>query len=159
VEEQDCRLAQTTGKLTIDGKEVPLPVGTSNSHYTFLVGDITDSADCTTSITETGKGKKLGGQAAQAVCKITITDEYAKINDLSGILTFNRGIAYKNGDLGLMDSMGGTYVLVHVVEACPKMLVQLYKEIIRIFSNHTASMGDGLVLMEDKVKGRWPDWS
>jgi hypothetical protein len=39
--------------------------------------------------------KKLGGQAAQAIYKITITEEYAKINDRSGIITFERGTGAK----------------------------------------------------------------
>jgi hypothetical protein len=34
----------------------------------------------------------------------------------------------------------------------PQELVQLYKGMIRIFSNHTTSLEGGLALMEDKVK-------
>jgi hypothetical protein len=68
--------------------------------------------------------------------EITITEEYAKINDLIGTITFERGTGAKNRDLGLMNSMEGTYVWVHVAEACPQTLVQLYRGLFRIFSNH-----------------------
>jgi hypothetical protein len=54
-----------------------------------------------------------------------------------------------------MDSTKGTYVWVHMAETYPKMLVQLYTGMIRIFVNHTASLKDGLALMEDKVKDKW----
>jgi hypothetical protein len=49
-----------------------------------------------------------GGQEAQVVYEITVTEEYARINDFSGTITFESGIAAKMGDLGLMDSMEGT---------------------------------------------------
>jgi hypothetical protein len=39
-----------------------------------------------------------------------------------------------------------------MVEACPKMLVQLYHGLIRIFSNHTSSLEGSLALMEDRVR-------
>ncbi len=54
--------------------------------------------------------------------------------------------------MGTMDSMVGTSMWMHMAEACPKTLVQLFKGMIRIFSNHTASLEGGLALMEDKVK-------
>jgi hypothetical protein len=37
--------------------------------------------------------------------------KHARINDLSGTITFDSGISAKIGDLGLMDSLEGTYVL------------------------------------------------
>jgi hypothetical protein len=37
-------------------------------------------------------------------------EDYAKINHHSGAIIFNSGNAAKIGDLGLMDSMEGTYV-------------------------------------------------
>jgi hypothetical protein len=54
--------------------------------------------------------------------------------------------------MGLMYSMEGTFVWVHKAEAFSKTLLQLYKGMNRIFSNHMASLEGGLALMEDKVK-------
>ena len=75
VETQDCRLAQTAGRLTIGDKEFPVTIGTSTSHSSFLAGDLTDTGDCSTGVVEMKEGKKLGGQAAQAVYEITATEE------------------------------------------------------------------------------------
>jgi hypothetical protein len=74
---------------------------------------------------ETATGQKLGGQAAQAVYEITVTKEYAKVNDFKGTIIVASGITAKVGDLALVDSMEGTYVWTHSEEACPKTLIQL----------------------------------
>ncbi len=79
-------------------------------------------------------------------------EEHPKINDLSSTITLSSGLIAKIGDLGLMDSIEDTYVWVHMVEACPRMLVQLYHGLIRIFSKHTANLEGSLALMEDRVK-------
>ena len=132
VEAQDCRRARTTGRLTIGGKEYQVTAGTTTSHSTFLAGDLTDTGDCSTGTMETVTGAKLGGQAAQAVYEITVSEELAKVNDLSGTITLDNGIASKVGDLSLMDSMVGTYVWDHEEEACSKTLIQLYLSLIHI---------------------------
>ncbi len=75
-------------------------------------------------------------------------------------ITFDSRIAAKIGDLGLIDSKERsyvwrhtrTYVWRHTAGACPETLVQLYNGMIRVFSNHTASLEGGPALMEDKVK-------
>jgi hypothetical protein len=107
VEAQDCRLAQTARRLTIGDKKFPVTIGTSTSHSSFLAGDLTDAGDCSTGVIKTKEGRKLGGQAAQAVYEITATKEYAKINDLSGVITFDSGISAKIGDLGPRAPMCG----------------------------------------------------
>jgi len=86
------------------------------------------------------------------VYEITVTEEYARINNLSGTITFDSRIAAKIGDLGLIDSKERTYVWRHTAGACPRTLVQQYKGMIRVFSNHTASLEGGLALIEDKLK-------
>jgi hypothetical protein len=78
-----------------------------------------DVGDCSTGVIKTKTGKKMGGQMTEAMYKISITEEYAKINDLSRIITLNSGIAAKIGNLGLMNSMEGTYIWVHGAEAYP----------------------------------------
>jgi hypothetical protein len=62
-EAKDYCLAQ----MTIGSKEVPVTVGTSTSHSTFLAGDLKDVGDCSMSIIETKTGKKLGGQAVLSI--------------------------------------------------------------------------------------------
>ena len=90
--------------------------------------------------------------APQVVYEITVTKEYVRINDLSSTITLDSGISVKVGDLGLMDSVACTYLWVHVAEACPKTLVQLYRGFIQVFSNNTSSLEGSLAMMKDKEK-------
>ncbi len=138
--------------LAVRGKELRVVPGTTTSHSAFLAGDLTDLGDCTTGVVETATGQKLGGQAAQAVYEITITKEYAKVNDFKGTITVASGVTAKVGDLALVDSMEGTYVWTHTEEACPKTLIQLYRGMIQIYSNHTMNLEGSVALVEDKVK-------
>ncbi len=78
--------------------------------------------------------------------------ENAKVNDFSGTITLSSELKAKIGVMGLMDSIEDTFTWVHMVEACPRMLVQLYHGLIRIFSKHTANLEGSLALMEDRVK-------
>ena len=56
-----------------------------------------------------------------------ITEAFLREVDLSAfgfagtlaLITLDNGIVAKVGDLGLMDSMSGTYVWDHMEEACP----------------------------------------
>ncbi len=64
-------------------------------------------------------GQKLGSQVAE-VYEITVTEEYAKIYEISRTLTSNSRIIAKIADLCLMDSVEGTYLWVYLAETCPK---------------------------------------
>ncbi len=96
-------------------------------------------------------GRKIGGQATQAIYKITVLEEYAKLNNLTGTLTVASGISAKVGDLSLADTTEGTYVWTHQ-EECPRTLVQLYRGPTKIFSNRSNTLEGGLALMEDRPK-------
>jgi hypothetical protein len=153
VEAQDCWAAGVTHKLAVGGKEFRVTTGTTISHSTFLNGNLTDSSYCETRVLELAGGGKIGGQATQAVYKITVLEEYAKVNYLTGSIMVASGITAKAADLSLRDlCMEGTYVWTHSQEECPRTLVQLYRGPIKIFSNRTSSLEGGLALMEDKVK-------
>jgi hypothetical protein len=67
------------------------------------------------------------------------------INYLSNTATFGKGIAAKRPGPDRQNG-GYLYVCVHVEEACNQdvTLMQLYKGLIRVFSNHTASLKGGL---------------
>ena len=150
VEAQDCRDAERTGKLQVHDREFSVTPGTTTSHSMFLAGDLTDSGDCTTGVIETASGQKLGGQAAQAMFEIIVSKEYAKVNDFKGIITVAAGISAKVTDLSLVDTMEGTYVWEHVKEACPRTLIQLFRGMIRIFSNSTANLEGSTAMVEVK---------
>jgi hypothetical protein len=63
-------------------------------------------------------GRKIGGQATQAIYKITVLEEYAKLNDLTGTITVASEISAKVADLSLTDSVEGTDVWTHLEEEC-----------------------------------------
>jgi hypothetical protein len=86
------------------------------------------------------------------VYEITVTEEYAKIYEISRTLTSNSRIIAKIADLCLMDSVEGTYLWVYLAETCPKHWCSCTVNWFGFFSNHTASLEGSLVLMEEKVK-------
>ncbi len=147
VEAQECRAVKETGNMSVGGQEFKVTRGTTISHSTFLHGDLTDRSNCETGVLELPGGRKIGGQATQAIYKITVLEEYAKLNDLTGTITVASGISAKVGDLSLADPMEGTYVLTHQEEECPRTLVQLYRGPIKIFSNRSSTLEGSLALM------------
>jgi hypothetical protein len=146
VEAQECRATKEKGKMSVGGQEFKATPGTTISHSTFLHGDLTDRSYCETGVLELPGGRKIGGQA---IYEITVLEEYAKLNDLTSTITVASGISTKVGDLSLTK---GTYVWTHLVEKCPRMLVQLYRGPIEIFSNRSNTLEGGLALMEDRAK-------
>jgi hypothetical protein len=67
VEAQDCRAAKEKGKMSVGGQEFKVTPGTTISHSTFLHGDLTDGSYCETGVLELPGGRKIGGQATQAI--------------------------------------------------------------------------------------------
>jgi hypothetical protein len=51
--------------------------------------------------------------------------EYAKQNNLTGIITVALGITAKAADLSLTHTVDNTYVWTHSEEECPSTLVEL----------------------------------
>jgi hypothetical protein len=152
VEAQECRAAKEKGKMSVGSQEFKVTPGTTISHSTFPHGDITDGSYCETGVLELPGGRKIGGQATQAIYEITVLEEYTKLNDLTGTITVASGISAKVGDLSLTDPVEGTYVWTHLEEECPRTLVQLYRGLIKIFSNRSNTLEGGLALMEDRAK-------
>jgi hypothetical protein len=152
VEAQECRATKETGKMSVGGQEFKVTPGTTISHSTFLHGDLTDGSYCETGVLELPGGRKIGGQATQAIYEIMVLEEYAKLNELTGTITEASGISAKVGNLSLADPVEGTYVWTHQEEECPRTLVQLYRGPIKIFSNRSNTLQGGLALMEDQPK-------
>ncbi len=151
VEVQECRAAKEKGKMAMGGQEFRVTPGRTISHSTFLHGDLTDGSFCETGVLELSGRRNIGGQATQAIYEITVLEDYAKLNDLTGTITMASGISAKVGDLSLTDSVEGTYVWTHLEEECPRTLVQLYRWPIKIFSSSN-TLEVSLALMEDKIK-------
>ncbi len=148
VEAQDCWAASVTHKLTVGGKEFRVTTGTTISRSTFLNGNLTDSSYCETRVLELAGGGKIGGQATQ----ITVLEEYAKVNYLTGSIMVASGITAKAADLSLRDLCGGGDLCVDPlpggVPADPGAAVSgAYQD----FLQPNQQPGGGLALMENKV--------
>jgi hypothetical protein len=52
----------------------------------------------------------LGGQAAQGLYEITLREEFARLNELTGSLTLTSGVQETAGDKSIVDSLEGTVV-------------------------------------------------
>ncbi len=135
--------------MSVGGQEFKVTPSTTISHSTFLHGDLTDGSYCETGVLDLPGARKIGGQATQAMYEITVLEEYAKLNDLTGTITVASGISAKVGDHSLADPVEGTYVWTRQEEECPRTLVQLYRGPIKIFSNHSSTLEGSLALMED----------
>jgi hypothetical protein len=94
----------------------------------------------------------IAGQTAQAIYEITIRTESARINDVEGTIRMASNLRAKVADKALIDSIEGTYVWNSPVTACPESLVTLYRGVIKVYSNTTATLAGGLAVVDDPVK-------
>ncbi len=108
MEAQECRATKTTGKMTMSGMEFWVTPRTAISHSTFVSGDLTSDSYYSNGVLELPGGHKIGGQATKVVYKITVMEEYAKLNDLTGVNTVASVIMAKAADLSQADTVAGS---------------------------------------------------
>jgi hypothetical protein len=76
----------------------------------FLAGGLDDESRCEDSIVTYPDGQTLSGQAGQGLYEITLTEEFAWLNELTGSLTLTSGVQATAGDKSIVDSLEGTVV-------------------------------------------------
>jgi hypothetical protein len=125
VEAQECRAAKEKGKMAVGGQQFRVTPGTTISHSTFLHSYLTDGSYCETGVLELPGGRKIGGQATQAVYEISVLEEYTKLNNLTGTITMVSGLTTVSGLTAkvayhsLTESVEGSYMWTHLEEECP----------------------------------------
>jgi hypothetical protein len=67
--------------------------------------NLTNGSYCETGVLELPGGRKIGGQATQAVYEITVLEEYAKVNNMTGTIIVASGLNAKVTDLSLTNSV------------------------------------------------------
>jgi hypothetical protein len=87
LEAWECRQARKSGKVIIDGRTFQGKIGVTASHSTYVAGGLDDKSDCEMGIINLPNGQTLGGQAAQGLSEITLREEFARLNELTGSLT------------------------------------------------------------------------
>jgi hypothetical protein len=76
----------------------------------FLAGDLDDNDNCEVGRITTTGGKALKGVAAQGLYEITLREEFARMNELTGSLTLTSGVQARATDNSISDSLEGTLV-------------------------------------------------
>jgi hypothetical protein len=79
-----------------------------------------------------------------------VQKEYTKLNKLTGIIMVAEKVTAKAADLSQTDTVEGTYMDPLQIRM-PQDLGATLPGTIKIFSNRTTSLEDGLALMEDKL--------
>jgi hypothetical protein len=110
------------------------------SHVVFLSGAMDDNSNCKSGIISFPDGKTLSGQAAQGLYEITLREEFARTNELTGSITLSSGIQARVLDMSLADNLEGTVVWEYDSMACPQTIVQLYKGLMKVYTISQAFM-------------------
>jgi hypothetical protein len=127
-------LGVQAGKNSQQSRPQLTTIGATVSHVIFLSGNLDDWSNCESGMISFPNGKTLEGQAAQGLYDITVREEFAKLNELTGSITLSSGVQACVSDKSLVDSLEGTVVWENDSMACPKMIVQLYKGLMKIYT-------------------------
>jgi hypothetical protein len=110
LEAWECRQARTNGKFVIGGRTVQATIVARMSHAMFLSGAMDDNSNYEAGIISFPNRKTLSGQAAQGLYEITLREEFARLNELTGSLTLSSRVQVHVSDKGMVDSLEGTVV-------------------------------------------------
>ncbi len=97
LEAWECRKARWSGQLIINGRTVKGKIGATASHSMFLSGGLDDDSRCEVGMVTLPNGKALNGLASQGLYEITLREEFARLNELTGSLTLTSGGAGEGG--------------------------------------------------------------
>jgi hypothetical protein len=152
MEAWECRKARTSGSILINGHPVDGKVGATVSHTMFLAGDLDDDDNCEVGTVTTSGGKALKGVAAQGLYEITLREEFARMNELTGSLTLTSGVQARATDKSISDSLEGTVVWEYDPMECPQTIIRLYKGMMKAYVNQSSSYEGSTVVVEHQDK-------
>jgi hypothetical protein len=122
------------------------------SHTMFLTGGLDDESRCEVRIVTLPDGRVLNGQVAQGLYEITLREEFARLNELTGSLTLTSGVQAAAGDTSLVDSHEGTVVWEYDAMACPQTIVKLFRGMMKAYVNQTNTNEGSTVVVEHQDK-------
>jgi hypothetical protein len=155
----ECRQARLNGQVHINGKMLVGKIGATISHTMFLTGGLDDESRCEVGVVTLPDGKVLNEQVAQGLYEITLREEFASLNELTGSLTLTLGVQAVAGDKSIVDRVEGTIVWEYDPIACPKTIVKLYRGMMKEYVNQTNTHEGSTVVVEHQDKTRWQGWS
>jgi hypothetical protein len=92
LEAWECHQARRSGKIVINGRAFKGKIGATALHSMYLAGGLDDESRCEVGIITFSDGKTLNSQAAQGLYEITLREEFARLNELTGSLTLTSGV-------------------------------------------------------------------
>ncbi len=98
LEAWECRQARLNGQIHINGRTLKGKIGATASHSIYLTDRLDDESRCEVGIVTLPDSKVLNGQVAQGLYEITLREEYARLNELTGSLTLTSGVQAAAGD-------------------------------------------------------------
>jgi hypothetical protein len=152
LEAWECRQARKSGKIVINGRMFEGKIGATASHSMFLADGLDDESRCEVGIVTFPNGKTLDGQATQGLYEITLREEFARLNELTGSLTLTSGVQAAAGDKSIVDCLQGTVVWEYDSMACPQTIVRLYRGMMKAYVNQTNTYEGSTVVVEHQDK-------
>jgi hypothetical protein len=148
----ECRKARRSGQIIINRRMVKGKIGATASHSMFLSGGLDNDSRCEVGMVTLPDGKVLNGLAAQGLYEITLREEFARLNELTGSLTLTSGVQARAADKSIVDSLEGTEVWEYDSMACPQTIVRLYWGMMKAYLNQTNTYEGSTVVMEHQDK-------
>ncbi len=152
LEAWECRQTRRNGKVVFNGRSFQAKIGSMASHTMFLSGKLDDKSNCEVGVISFPNGQTLGGQAAQGLYEITLREEYARLNELTGSLTLAYGVQAMVGDKSIVDSLEGTVVWEFDSMACPQTIVRLYRGMMKVYVNQSGVYEGSTAVVEHHNK-------
>jgi hypothetical protein len=118
----------------------------------FLSGGLGDDSNCEAGIISFLNGKTLGGQAVQGLYEITLREEFARLNELTGILTLTSGVQARARDKSMVDSLKGTVLWEYDSMACPQTIVRLFRGMMKVYMNQSGVCKGSTAVVEHQDK-------
>jgi len=99
-----------------------------------------------------GSGVVIDRQVTQSILEVSVSMQWARVNEVSGMITTTSGLIAPVTDRSMIDTQDGTYVWEYSQEDCPDSIVQLYLGSIKVLSNSSTSYVGSLAIVEGSEK-------
>jgi hypothetical protein len=152
LEAWECRKARRSGQLIINGRTVSGKIGATASHTMFLSRGLDDDSACEAGMVTLPNGKVLNGLASQGLYEITLREEFARLNKLTGSLTLTSVVQVRAADRSIVDSLEGTVLCEYDSMDCPQTIVRLYRGMMKAYVNQTTTYEGSTVIVEHQDK-------
>jgi hypothetical protein len=153
VEPAACQKANLTGLLRIDKKKYKVQEGAIGTYTDFTEGSLIFDHNCQVGTLLHGV-ITLDCQVTQTVMEVSYWQEWARMNEVSRMITTTSRLIAPMTDLSMMDTDNGMYVWEYSQKHCPDSIVQLYVDKSKVLTNSSTSFTGGLAIMEGSEKNQ-----